>query len=189
MVRLSLAPALLLAAALPLSSARADEFTDTLASALKAYQEGDVKAASEDLNYATKLLSSQKTAALAKFLPAAPAGWTRTDDAPEDEGIGMAMLGGGTTVAATYANGASEAKITLLADSPMVGTFGAMLGGLASVTGAKPTRIQRVEFSDTDGEMRGLVNNRIMITVEGSATSEEKRALIEAMDLGALADY
>lgn len=101
----------------------------------------------------------------------------------------MAMLGGGTTVSASYVNGGSEAKVTLLADSPMVGTLGAMLGGLASVTGSKPLRIQRVEFSEVDGEMRGLVNNRVMVTVGGSATPEDKRKLIEAMDLGGLADY
>jgi hypothetical protein len=181
----------LLSAALPLGAlpVAADEFTDTLESALKAYRDGDVKAAGEDLSYATKLLGNQKAGALARFLPPAPSGWTREDEAPEDEGVGMAMLGGGTTVAATYSNGASEAKISLLADSPMVGSLGAMLGGLASITGAKPIRIQRVEFTESDGELRGLVDNHVLVTVSGDATTEDKRALLEAMDLGGLKDY
>lgn len=191
MSRVALALPLLLGLAIPLfpGAAGADEFTDTLESALQAYRDGDVKAAGEDLAFATKLLGNQKAAALAKFLPAAPAGWTRTDDAPEDEGIGMAMFGGGTTVGATYSNGTNEAQVTLLADSPMVGSLGAMLGGLASMTGSKPTRIQRVEFSDSDGELRGMVNNRVLVTVSGDAPLEDKRILVEAMDLGALANY
>lgn len=191
MSRATLALPLLLGLALPMfpGAAGADEFTDTLESALQAYRDGNVKAAGEDLAFATKLLGNQKATALAKFLPAAPAGWTRTDDAPEDEGIGMAMFGGGTTVGATYSNGTSEAQMTLLADSPMVGSLGAMLGGLASMTGAKPIRIQRVEFTDTDGEMRGMINSRVLLTVAGDASLEDKRKLIEAMDLGALADF
>ncbi|TPE52920.1 hypothetical protein [Amaricoccus solimangrovi] len=186
MSRLALVPMLLLCAALPV---RADEFTDTLESALKAYREGDVKAADEDLSYATKLLGSQKAEALAKFLPPAPAGWTREDQAPEDEGVGMAMLGGGTTVSASYANGGAEAQITLLADSPMVTSLGAMMGGLAQLTGAKPMRIKRVEFSETDGELRGLVNNRVLVSVSGDASAEEKKTLLEAMDFEGLGDY
>lgn len=192
MSRFALALPLLLGLAVPMlpGAAGADEFTDTLESSLQAYRDGDVKAAGEDLAYATKLLGNQKAAALARFLPPAPAGWTRSDDAPEDEGIGMAMFGGGTTVAASYSReGAAEAKITLLADSPMVGSLGAMLGGLASMTGSKPLRIQRVEFSETDGELRGMVNNRVLVTVSGDAAPEDKRMLIEAMDLGALANY
>ncbi|PZQ47999.1 MAG: hypothetical protein DI556_16040 [Rhodovulum sulfidophilum] len=169
--------------------AAADEFTDTLEGALKAYRDGDVKAAGDDLSYASKLLSNQKAAALAKFLPAAPSGWTREDEVSEDEGMGMAILGGGTTAAARYSDGTSEVKLSLLADSPMVSSFGAMLGGLAQVSGAKPMRVQRVEFSDSEGELRGIVDNRILVTVEGDAPVEAKQALLEAMDFGALADY
>ena len=47
--------ALVLAAALP---AAADEFTDTVESALKAYREDDVAGAREELDYAVKLLDS-----------------------------------------------------------------------------------------------------------------------------------
>lgn len=186
MSRLILASTLLVCAALPV---RADEFTDTLESALSAYREGNVKAASEDLDYATKLLGSQKAEALARFLPPAPEGWSREDQAPDDEGMGMAMFGGGTTVSAVYAKAATEATLTLLADSPMVTSLGAMMGGLAQFSGAKPMRIQRVEFSEIDGELRGLVNNRVLVTVAGDAPSDDKKLLLEAMDFEALAAY
>lgn len=172
---------LLLCAALP---AGADEFSDTLESALKAYNDGDVKTASDDLSYATKLLNTRKTEALAKFLPEAPAGWTREDSAPDD-GIGMGILGGGATVSATYAKGDTSAEITLIADSPLVSSMGAALR-MAGLAGGKPFRVQRVEFADMDGELQGLVDDRVLIQVSGDASAEDKKALIEAMDLAGL---
>ena len=92
-----------LASLLGVLPAAADEFTDTLESALKAYGEGDVKAAGEDLSYATKLLNSQKASALGRLLPPAPAGWTRTDDNTDDAAIGaqhaLGDIGGAAALA------------------------------------------------------------------------------------------
>lgn len=88
--RLVTASVLVLSCVTALSPARADEFTDVLQSALKAYGEGDIKVTGEELEYASKLLSGMKAAALGKYLPAAPAGWAREDDA-DSEGAGMAM--------------------------------------------------------------------------------------------------
>ena len=52
-----------------------------------------------------------KSESLAKFLPAAPAGWTREEAADDDARRGgvMGMFGGGTTAAATYRKGAEDA--------------------------------------------------------------------------------
>jgi hypothetical protein len=87
------------ALALATLPAAADEFTDTLDSALKAYNSGDITGAREDLDYAGKLLTALKADALAKFLPEAPAGWTReaaSDDDSAAAGGLMGMFGGGT---------------------------------------------------------------------------------------------
>ena len=169
--------------------AAADEFTDTLESALKAYRDGDIKAAGEDLGYATKLLGSQRAVALGALLPPAPSGWTRTDDNTEDAAIGMAIFGGGTTVGATYSDGTVDIKLTLMADSPMISGMGAMITGMAAMGGGKPLRINRVEFGQNDGELQGIVKDKVMISVSGSAPVEKKTALIETMDFQALADY
>ena len=101
----------------------ADEFTDTLQSALKAYEEGDVDGASADLEYAGKLLTAMKAESLAALLPAALPGWTRAEaDAAESSGF-MGMLGGGTAAAATYTKGTDELTITLVALGNGDGTF------------------------------------------------------------------
>lgn len=186
MVRLLLAALALIVTVAPLT---ADEFTETLDSALRAYREGDFKGAGEDLGFATKLLSSQRSATLAKFLPEALAGWTRTLDDSEDAIIGMAIFGGGTTASATYSDGKDDIKLTLLADSPMVSGMGAMLSGMAGLTGGTPLRIKRVEFAQSEGEMQGLVGDKVMVSAAGTASVEQKSALIEAIDLDALADF
>ena len=167
----------------------ADEFTDTLASALKAYNEGDVTGAREDLDYAGKLLTAMKADALAKFLPEAPAGWTK-EAADADEGAGfMGMLGGGTTAAATYRKGAEDFTIALVADSSVVNGLGAMITGMAGLAGGKPLRIQRVEFTQNDEGLQGVINKRVMISVTGSAPLEAKTAALETMDFKALGDF
>jgi hypothetical protein len=177
----------LAAATLP---AAADEFTDTVESALSAYRDGDVEGARQDLEYATKLLTAMKAESLAEFLPPALAGWTREDagDAAEAGGM-MAMLGGGTTTAATYRKGDAEMTITLVAGSPMVSGMAAMIGGLASMGGGKPIRIQRTEFGVNEGELQGVVGGKVLVSVSGNASIEDKTAHLEAMDFKALADF
>lgn len=186
-MRLILSAALALALTAPL--ARADEFTDTLESALTAYRAGDVKSASEDLAYASKVIGGQRSETLAKLLPAAPTGWTKTLEDSADAGVGMAIFGGGTTAAAKYVKDADEITVTLTADSPMVSSMGAMITGLSGMVGGKPLRIQRIEFAENDGELQGIVNDKVMVSVGGGGTLDQKKALIEAMDLKAMAEY
>lgn len=177
-------------AAVAAAPAAADEFTDTLDSARQAYESGDISGAGADLDYAGKLLLAMKSDTLAKFLPEAPAGWTK-EAADSDEGAGfMGMLGGGTTAAATYRKGAEDFTITLVADSPMVSGIGAMLTGMAGMAGGgKPMRIQRTEFATTDEGLQGVVNGKVMVSVTGSASVEDKTAALETMDFKALGDF
>ena len=179
-----------LAAALLAGPAAADEFTDTLESALEAYRAGDAAAAGQDVEYAGKLLTAMKAESLAKFLPAALPGWTRADDSGEEAGGMMAMIGGGTTAGATYAKGdGTEMTITLVANSPMVSGIAAMVGGIASMGGGKPMRIQRTEFANNEGELQGVVDGKVMVSVAGDATVEDKTAYLESMDFKGLAGF
>jgi hypothetical protein len=185
-------PAHPLACALTLlaAAAAADEFTDTLESALEAYHAGDVGAAQQDLDYAGKLLTAMKSESLAKFLPAAPAGWTREESDGGSEAAGvMGMFGGGTVASATYRRGAEEMELSLIANSPMITGMAGMLSGVAAMGGGKPMRIQRTEFALNDEDLQGVVGGKVMVSVGGNATVEDKTALVDGMDLGALADF
>ncbi len=170
------------------SAVLADEFTDVVREALTAYEEGDVAGAREELDYAMKLLSAMKADVLAAFLPAAPAGWTRSEAEASGAGAAMAMFGGGTSAAATYIGTGSEMTLSLLANSPMISGIAAMVSGLGGVTG-EMRRIQRTQFVVNDGEMQGVVGDRVLVSVSGTATPDEMAALVEMMDLGALGDF
>jgi hypothetical protein len=172
------------------AGAMADEFTDTIEGALQAYRDGDVTAAQEDLDYAGKLLTAMRSEALARFLPPAPAGWTRGEnpDAAEAGGF-MGMFGGGTTAVATYTRAGEEMTMTLIANAPMISGMAGMLSGLSAMGGGKPIRIQRTEFALNEQDLQGVVGGKVMVSVGGNASVEDKTALIEAMDLKALAAF
>jgi hypothetical protein len=182
---------LLAAAAIGLAAlpAVADEFTDTLDSALQAYNDGDVDGARKDLEYATKLLAAMKAETLAKFLPEALPGWTKAEGDEAETGGMMAMLGGGTSASATYTKGSEELTITLVANSPMVTGIASMMGGVAAMGNSKPMRIQRTEFVENDEELQGVVDGKVLITVAGGAPVEDKTAYLEKMDFKAIADF
>jgi len=145
--------------------ASADEITDALTSAMEAYQDGDVKYALEELDYARQLLTAMKTDELVGFLPEAPAGWIREVDT--EMGAGLAMMGGGTGAAADYSKDGEESfTITLMADNPMVGAMAGMLGSAGAI-GAKIERVGRQKMMVHDGEITGLVDNRILVQAKG----------------------
>ena len=172
------------------AAAAADEFTDTLEAALEAYRAGDVSAAQQDLEYAGKLLTAMKSDSLGKFLPPAPAGWTREEAADGGEAAGMmGMFGGGTVASATYRRSEETMELSLIANSPMITGMAGMLSGIAAMGGGKPMRIQRNEFALNEQDLQGVVGGKVMVSVGGDASVEDKTALVESMDLGALADF
>lgn len=164
----------------------ADEVTDTLSSALQAYSEGDIDYALEELDYAKQLLQEMTTQELVGFLPEAPAGWTREISDDNVTG-GLAMLGGGSGASATYTDGAETVEITLIADSPMVTMFAGMLTN-AGMLGMKLHRVGREKFVDNDGELTGLIDNRILVQAEGAAP-EVMIPLLKGIDFKALQDF
>lgn len=166
--------------------ALADEVTDTLSSAMQAYEEGDIKYAIEELDYAKQLLQAMSIAELAGFLPEPPAGWTR-EIVEGDTNAGLAMLGGGSSAEATYTDGTDSVTLTLIADSPMVTMFGGMISN-AAMMGMKLHRVGREKFVDNDGELTALIDNRILIQAKG-ATPEVMIPILEGIDIRALEDF
>jgi len=161
----------------------ADEVTDTLSSALEAYQDGDLEYAIEELDYAKQLLQELSSQALVRFLPEAPAGWTR--EISEDEMTpGLAFLGGGVAAEAEYSNGTETFSLSIMADNPMVAGFGPMIAN-AGLMGLKMYRVGREKFFENDGQLIALVDNRILIQAEG-APPEVMTEILERIDFSAL---
>ncbi|OWU86190.1 hypothetical protein ATO6_04905 [Oceanicola sp. 22II-s10i] len=146
------------------TAAAADEVTDTLQSALDAYNDGDLQYALEELDFAKQLMLAIKTDALGAFLPAAPEGWTREVNTEMNAALGM--MGGGVGAEADYSGPGEGFKITILADNPMVGAMGAMITNAAAY-GAKVERVGREKFMVQDDTVQGLIDNRILVKAEG----------------------
>jgi len=170
--------------------ARADDVTDTLASALEAYEAGDIAYALEEVAYVQQLLNEMQSGALETFLPEAPEGWTREID--ESAGMGMGAMGG-TGVVATYRtetdSQAERFTITIMMDSPMVAGMAGLFGNAALLgSQGKLVRVGREKFLEQDDTLMGLIDGRVLIQVEGGRP-EMVIPMLEAMDLRGLGRF
>ena len=163
----------------------ADEITDTLQSAIEAYEDGDIQYALDELDFARQKLLEMKTDSLGAFLPPAPEGWTVETDTEMNSA--MAMMGGGVGAEANYAGpDGTGVKLTLMADNPMVASMGAMVSSAAAM-GMKVERINRQRFAVQDDQILGLIGNRVLVQAEGDL--DAARMLLEQMDFKALANF
>lgn len=181
--------------ALATGPALPDEVTEAIDSAREAYEAGDIRYATDELNFALQLLGEMKAGSLQSFLPEPLEGWTRELD--DGASASMAMMGGGVVAEARYtddptrdAEGEKTFSITLVADNPMVGAMSGMLGNVAMITasGAKMVRVGREKFLDQDGELTGLIGNRVLVQAKGN-DPDVIIAHLETMDFRALANF
>jgi len=167
--------------------AAADEIEDTLNSALKAYKDGDVQYALEELSYAQQLLNAIKANALQGFLPEAPDGWTREFD--QDTTSGMAAMGG-TGAAAVYSNGSERFTVTLLTNSPMVmGLAGVFANPAVLASQGKLVKVGREKFiAQSENQLMGVIDSRVLVQAEGAAP-EVMVPILEQIDFRALGRF
>ncbi|MBV0913064.1 hypothetical protein [Anianabacter salinae] len=169
------------------SPAAADDVTDTLNSAIEAYESGDIQFALEEIAFAQQLMQGMKTDTLSALLPEAPEGFTREIDT--EMNAGLAMMGGGTGTEATYSGDAGSFTLTLLADSPMVTAMGAMFSNPTIMAASGELfRVGRQRFVDQDGEVTTLVANRILVQASG-ADRDVMMPVLEAIDYEALGNF
>jgi len=166
------------------AQALADDVTDSIEGALAAYKDGDLQYALEELAYATQLLNAMKSDDLSALMPPAPEGWTRELDPTYTQSLNA--MGGGVGVSASYRKGPESFGISLTADSPMVAAMAPMLLN-AGMLGGKMIRVGREKFVDQDGQIIGLIGNRVLIQVDNTVP-EVIIPILEAMDFEAVAN-
>ena len=173
------------ALAMSVSTAQADDITEALESAMQAYEDGDTQYALEELEFAKQLLQAMKTDELVQFLPDAPDGWNR--EVNTEMNAGLAFMGGGSGAEATYDGDGQSITITMMADNPMVAGMAGMIGN-AGLMGAQIERVGRQKFMIMEGEISGLVDNRILIQASGGDV-DDMLELLETMDFRALGKF
>lgn len=151
----------------------ADDIEKQIQAGLKAYQDKEYKIAVDELKYAMAELEKLAQTENIKLLPPALDGWTmKADDGMAQSA--MSMLGGGTSVGATYTNAGESIHIQIIANSPMIAMAGMMINNpmMASMDETtKPYRYKRIKgVKKTEGsdiEVTLLLVGQIMIRIDG----------------------
>jgi hypothetical protein len=182
-VLLSAAAAAMLAAA----PARADDIANAMTEAQRAYQGGQIQAAQTALQEALQLLSQRAAAGLAAALPAALPGWTAEE--PQSSAAGVAGLFGGSSASRTYRNAQDQSvEIQVMSDNPMIAQLGPILANpmLAGAMGRLVRIGEQRAIQGNDGNVQMLVDNRILVLVQGDAPADAKLAYARAINVARL---
>jgi hypothetical protein len=179
----------ILTLALLVSSAQADDITDSIQEATDAYAKGDNSKAIESLNYAVQLLQQAKAKNLETLLPEPLSGWTA--EKAESSAVGAAMFGGGITIERRYSKGDSHINIQIVTDSPMLQGMLALFanpmfatssgGKLEKVAGQKA--LSTYDAATQSGDYQFAVATKYMVTVKGEkAIEDDMKAYAEGID-------
>ena len=186
-MRRSILLAATLVTAMAAGPARADEVSDAIASAQRAYQGGQVQEAQTALQEALQLLAQRAAAGLAAALPNALPGWTAEE--ATSNATGMAGLFGGSAASRTYRNAQDQSvEIQVMSDNPMIAQLAAVMGNpmLAGAMGRLVRVGDQRAIQSNDGNIQMLVDNRILVQVQGDAPAEAKMAYARAINVARL---
>lgn len=154
--------------------ALADDITDAIDQARKAYQAGDLGGAKQSLDLASQLIGQKNAEGFAELLLKPLPGWTA--EKAQTSAIGLA--GFGASVAShTYTNAKGDrVEVQITGDSAMVAQFAALLQN-PHVAGAmgKLVRVgnQRA-MQNAEGDVHLVIANKFLITVQGQADAQAK---------------
>jgi len=172
-----------------------DDVINSINEGMEFYQSGEYGEAASSLNYAAQLIQQKKGDALAGLLPEPLDGWTAGE--AQSETAGAAMFGGGVTAEREYSKDGSLIAIKIIADSPMLQGVMMMFSNpmFATADGGKMERVGKqkaiVKYTPAEksGDLQMVVNNRFLVTVEGSDISrDEMLDYAKAIDLKKMAD-
>ncbi len=187
-MRRSILLATTLAALCAGAPARADDIATAITEAQRAYQGGQIQAAQTALQEALQLLAQRAAAGLAGALPDALPGWTAEE--ATSNATGAAGLFGGSTASRNYRNAQGQTvEIQVMSDNPMIAQLGAIMANpmLAGSMGRLVRIGEQRAIQSSDGNVQMLVDNRILVQVQGDAPAEAKLAFARAINMARLA--
>ena len=161
------------------SGAEEDDVVNSINEGMEFYKNGEFAEATSSLNYAVQLIQQKKGESLSGLLPEPLDGWAAEE--AQSQAAGAAMFGGGVTAERSYSKDNSRISIQVVTDSPMLQGVMMMFSNpmFATADGGKMVRVGRqkaiVKFTpeDESGDLQMVVNNRFLVTVEGSGISQD----------------
>ena len=164
----------------------ADDITEAMDQARKAYQSGDLTNAKQSLDLASQLIGQKNAEAFATLLPNPLPGWQ--GEKAQTTAMGMAGLGA-SVASRTYQNAKGDnVEVQITGDSAMVSQIATFLNNpaLAGAMG-KLVRIgSQRGIQDNDGNVKMIVANKFLVSVEGSGDAASKLAYAQAIDIAKL---
>ena len=176
--------------------ALADEITDQLNTARKAYESGELRSAVQTLQFAVASIQEKINLSLLELLPEPLEGWNA--DEPQAQSGGMAAMIAGTNLSRRYyRDDGAEVDISITADSPLLSMMTMMLsnpmlmqtdpGTRVYTHGGQRGMIKHEKDSDV-WEISLMIGGKIMIQVTGRGIKDQQdvEAYLEAIDLAAI---
>ena len=177
-------------------AALADDVTDQIDEAVKAYEKEDYNTAVTALDSASTLIRQKKGELVSKLLPEPLGGWEAGDTKSSAAAAGM--FGGGISAERRYtrkSEGSSETvTISITTDSPLMQSMGMMFSNpmfmgqdnkLIVINGEKAIANER------DNSLTSMVANKVLVKVDGdkNVTTETLKEYYKSIDFKAIKDY
>jgi len=178
------------------ATARADEVTEQLETARKAYDSGDLRVAIDTLNFAVAKIREQETARLLILLPEPLPGWQA--DPAQSETAGLASMIAGVNLTRRYfRQDGGEVTLNLTADSPLLPMLTMFLASpfmMQADPSAKPYAYKgqrgliKHDPQSRDYEVTLMIGNRILVQGKGSGLPDGAavQQYVESLDLTAI---
>ena len=166
--------------------ALADDITDAMDQARKAYQAGDLANAKQSLDLASQLIGQKNAEGFAALLPNPLPGWNA--EKAQTAAVGMVAFGA-SFASRSYTNAKGDSvEVQITGDSALVMQFAPMLQNpqFAGAMG-KIVRVGSQRAIQTpDGDINMVVANKFLVTVQGSADAASKLSYAQAVDVAKL---
>lgn len=166
--------------------AAADDITDAMDQAKKAYSAGDLTNAKQQLDLASQLIGQKNAEAFAALLPNPLSGWKAEKAQVQATG---ALAFGASVASRTYTNAKGDTvEVQITGDSAMVMQIATLLSNpqFAGAMGKLIRVGQQRAIQNSDGDVNMVVNNKFLITIQGSADAASKVAYANAVDVAKL---
>ncbi|HEX5508476.1 MAG TPA: hypothetical protein VFX37_08220 [Pseudolabrys sp.] len=168
------------------SVAFADDITDAMDQARKAYQAGDFAGAKQSLDTASQLIGQKNAERFAALLPA-PLPGSKAEKA-ETASVGVAMFGASSASRRYSSSDGKNIEVRITGDSAMVMQFAQffMNPAIAGAMG-KLVRVGSQRAIQThEGDVNMVISHKYLVSVTGSGPSEAKLAYAQAVDIAKL---
>jgi hypothetical protein len=174
----------------------ADEVTDQMDAARKAYDAGDLRTAVESLNFAVASIKEQESARLLKLLPEPLAGWQADPASSENAGI-ASMIAGINLKRRYFRPDGAEVTLSVMGDSPLLPMLTMLLSSpfmMQADPGTKPYTLKgqrgitKHDPKSDEYETSLIIGNRLLIQGKGSGLTDGTavQQYMEALDIGAI---